>query len=503
MYSGRVAAIRRKFEGKASSSDKLAADPSNPPLPEIIDQIGCGPSQLRFLLTGGGVYCADGSVLLLVSAIASTLGFEWGLTSTQRGLLVTVVCLGVLAGNWTCGPLCDKYGRRYLVLASYLNVFAFGFASSLAQSYFCLMTTNFMVGFGMGLGIPAWNALATEVTPRYYRIIMQASGQLLFTFGEIFCAILLMMDDPTMDELHWRGLFQVAAVPGAIFFVIAFIFLHQSPAFLALAGRYQEARRVLRCMAQENFHHEADVDVNFKIAAPQESETGEQPPTSKSSQFGLLFGKQLRSTTLVCLSTCFVANTVYFGTIYAFPQVLPGLGSNSGSAAVQLLIGALWEIPGITFAVLVGMSLPRKRVLKIGLYLNGAAAISFAIGTTTPLGLLNEIFYHFGYYGIKCFIIILFITMYQYTSEVFPTALRGTGNSLVIGGGRVGAMAAPLFFEFFYETTGSHATYFYLMGMVCLMNALIVDWAPFEPTQMVLKESIDDDEEEEDADRSS
>mmetsp|Transcript_97772 Transcript_97772/g.154071 ORF Transcript_97772/g.154071 Transcript_97772/m.154071 type:complete len:211 (+) Transcript_97772:37-669(+) len=147
-----------------------------PTLPEVIESIGCGPAQIRFCLTGGGVYLADGSELLLISAVTQSLAADWSLTPFERGLVVTIVFIGVLVGNVICGPLGDRYGRRGLIISSYLGVFVFSILSSFAESYRTLCIFRVLVGFSFGIGQPAWNTLATEVTPRFWRIPMQGRG---------------------------------------------------------------------------------------------------------------------------------------------------------------------------------------------------------------------------------------------------------------------------------------------------------------------------------------
>eukprot|EP00438_Fugacium_kawagutii_P017476 Skav217972 [mRNA] locus=scaffold496:22272:25764:- [translate_table: standard] len=66
--------------------------------------------------------------------------------------------------------------------------------------------------------------------------------------------------------------------------------------------------------------------------------------------------------TMVIMSVCFTLNLVYFGSLFAFPQVLPLL--MHGQAASELLVGALWELPGLALGLLLGITASRRTSLK-------------------------------------------------------------------------------------------------------------------------------------------
>lgn len=468
-----------------------------PTLPEVIESIGCGPAQLRFCLTGGGVYLADGSELLLISAVTQSLAVDWSLTPVERGLVVTIVFVGVLVGNVTCGPLGDRYGRRRLIITSYLGVFIFSILSSLVESYRTLCFFRLLVGFSFGIGQPAWNTLATEVTPRFWRIPMQGLSQLLFVAGEIYSALLILLDDPAMQHLHWRKLLRLGAIPSACFALASFGFLLPSPSFLALKGEYEAARSVLDTMKRDNLVGDS-VSTDFRVA----------PVTRLSRhEFGYqlkgVFGRHLLSSTLITMLTCFGLNLVYYGCLYAFPQVLPSVHSMEGTAGVQLIAGALWEIPGNIAGILFGMSLPRKPVIKLSLGFSAISLLMFVIGITSSPSSLSHTLYHSGYYGIKAVGAAGFIIVYQYAGEIYPTETRTTGVAICLGSGRVGAMLAPLFVEWIHAKTHSFSGFFYTIFLFCVLNAFLIDFLPFETSDMLLSDHLVQDDESHDDTRSS
>lgn len=109
-----------------------------PTLSGVVERLGIGPAQLRTGLLGGGVYLADGAELLLISAVTQAVSVEWQLQAWQRGLVVSIVFVGILLGNSLCGPIGDKFGRRLPVLISYFGIALFSVLSACTSSVLTL-----------------------------------------------------------------------------------------------------------------------------------------------------------------------------------------------------------------------------------------------------------------------------------------------------------------------------------------------------------------------------
>lgn len=475
--------------GSSSSGKSLDAEsPAGAALPtlaEVVEDIGLGWAQLRAGLLGGGVWLADGSELLLISSVAQAVSAEWGLSHYERGMVVTIVFLGILSGNLVSGPLGDSFGRREMIIISYFAIFVFSILSSYSTGYWHLVIVRFFVGASFGLGQPSWTALCVEITPVSHRIAMNTFSQALFSIGEMYSAILIMADDPRMRNLHWRWLLQVGAVPALIFGLLALSFLNQSPSYLALHGRREEAARVLQSMRHDNGSGGASVD--FQLV-PQ-VKTGSFF-AMVSRQFNVIFSKRLRLSTAIVVYSCFVLNMVFYGCLYAFPQVLPYVfSSDSGrSASAELLFGALWELPGLLLGFILGTTMPRKMVIKLYAAMVGLSLAVFATGCLfSSENLMIQVCLRMGYYGVKCFTNVGFVVVYQYSSEIYPAQARVTGTAINLAGGRMAGISAPLWFEFVKITFGS-CCFFYSCAFLAFINFLLVDFLPYETSGKDSKE---------------
>jgi len=474
--------------------DKEEGSPTS--VADVIERVGLGKAQLRTGLLGGGIWLSCGAELILIGTVSGVISAEWHLEAWQRGSLVSVVFIGILAGNAVCGPLGDMCGRRIPILLSYAGVTLFSIASALTQSYEALCAVRLFVGIAIGLGQPAFNTLCSEVTPAYWRILMNSACQSLFIVGEIYSALLVWYDDPYVKRSAWRWLLVMGTLPSITCGILAYFFLLQSPSYLAVRGEHDAARGVLESMGNDNSvhgaamaltplpHKSSAISITMQVAEP----------------VALIFSRRLVYSTLTVLYSCFTLNVVFYGVIYAMPQVVTKVDMGH-SPAMSLLQGALFEVPGSIMAVICGMLLPRKPVMITYLAAVSASLLAFASGaaaiaaapSSTEVDWLSPVLLHSGYMGIKCFAGVGFVAVYQYATEIYPTVARTTGSAACVAGGRVGGMVAPMIFEFLLRSSGSFEMFFHLIALLCLVNFVLVIFLPFETFGKALQDDIGED----------
>lgn len=451
--------------------------------------MGFGKAQLKTALLGGAVWLADGSELLLISTVTRAVGDEWNLTPAERGSMVSVVFIGVLIGNMMSGPVGDTYGRRLPILCSMASIFIFSILSALSWGFWSLIVFRCLVGMSFGLGQPSVNTLTTEMTPAKGRIMLTGGLMCMFSIGEMYSAVLIAFDDAYMINIHWRSLLIFGAIPSLVFGILAFFFLLQSPLFLCCHGRYSEATDVLQAMRTDNLAEEVPITFRINVA---ETPDMEKQQLTFLSQVQMVFNKEFMITTSVVVYSTFVLNLGYYGSLYAFPQVMAEI-QMGGTPAMNLFLGAVFEILGVIMGVYCGMKMDRLPAMRMYLILFSGALCAFAIAA--PLNDLNwimTIFLYGGYWGIKFFTCIGFLVVYQYAAEVYPTPVRNTGMAICLAGGRVAAIIAPLLFELMLASFHTFVVFFYLIAVCAGLNWILVWFLPFETAGMLLKEGFDD-----------
>jgi len=437
-------------------------------LQDVIDEIGFGRSQLLTGILVNGSWLADGAELFLISAVASSIGHDWGRGSLELGSLISAVYLGMLCGQFLSGYVGDRYGRRSAVLMCYPVIIASSVGSALSNNYWQLLLLRFIVGFGMGVGQPSALVIGSEVTPKKYRSVALAGAQLSFAFGALYSCLAIWLDDPQMEHLHWRNLLVVGAVPALIFWLLAWRFLDESPSFLAANGRADEAKAVLERMRLQNGSGETSLEF------------------TETKQDAWMHLSRLISwhTAALCLMT-FSFNFLLNGSFAAFPQILPKLFKDKGSSSpvAKLAFGNIFEIPCDILGMVIGGNLPRKHALYLYFLGAGISTALFALGQ-------NEAQQMVGYLGVKGWPQIVCASLICFVTESFPVEIRTTGTAFVCGCGRIGAIVAPCVYGYIVQETGSHVYFFLLctaLQPVCGLAAAFL-----QETENVQPKIVDD-----------
>jgi len=346
----------------------------------------------------------------------------------------------------------------------------------------------------IGFGQPAHMTLVSETTPAKWRPAFSSVGFHLFALGEVYTGFLLLADDPDMVDIHWRTLLIASAVPSFVFGILAVAFLKQSPLYLACGGRYEETREVLASIRSDN--GSTDVSIDFK---PYRVICGGDVQSRITEMLWVIFGPENIVSTLILTISAFTLNISYYGSLYAFPQVLSQGGVQMGSSpAVAVIIGGLVELIAYPVAVVCALTFPRLVVMKIYGVVMTTSLMAFAVGAPRQMGSpIDQFLAMFGYYLSKFAVSIGFLIFYLYASEVFPTTARATGTSVVYAGGRVAAMSGSLIYEAILSHTGRFEDFFWLMSGLNLANLLLVGFLKVETFGRVLDDSEDGQEGEE------
>ena len=192
---------------------------------------------------------------------------EWGLTTTQKGLLGTAIFLGMLAGALVWGRLSDLFGRKVGFISTVAIDSVFGLLSAFAPSFRLAgdlaRADRFWGGRHAAGGLQHLCRIPAQEKRGRYLVLLES----FWALGVIAAAGLAWLIVP---RLGWRWLLAVSALPGMIIF---FIRRHvpESPRYLLVNGQPEQARQVLEQVAQRERHAPA------RPAAPPVERTPAQP----------------------------------------------------------------------------------------------------------------------------------------------------------------------------------------------------------------------------------
>jgi inositol transporter-like SP family MFS transporter len=161
-------------------------------------------------------YIEAGSII----AIATSLSLwqkEFGIDDFAVGLLAALSAnaFGAAAGALIGGPLCDKFGRKFIYTYD-LILYMVGVALAVfAGSYWMLLVAFIITGIAVGAGVPASWTYLSEQAPAGERAKHVGAAQLAWSFGPLIGFLLAVLVEP-LGLLGSRLIF-------AQLFVVAFI----------------------------------------------------------------------------------------------------------------------------------------------------------------------------------------------------------------------------------------------------------------------------------------
>lgn len=398
-----------------------------------------------------------------VAVIAGSLEFmtkQYDLTSISEELLVTSILIGALIGATTSGEIAARWGERRLLLAAALVFLVLPPLMSLAGQVWLVGLLRGVLGLAVGA--------VSMVAPLYVAECVSARrrGALvsLFQFG-VTAGILgaYLVDMAFTSSGDWRAMLALGAVP-ALVLGGALLPLPESPRWLALKGREDEAAAVLRALQG------ADADP-AELAGDEEVEI--------AGRWSELFGPLMRGVLMLTAGLFLFQNLSGIdGILYYAPEIFVDVGFEAKTGAILATVGlGTVNLLATIVALLVVDRLGRRPLLIGGLFVMSASLLTLGLlvgssGHDQQGGGLVTLLCLGAY--ILAFAVSLGPLPYVLMSEVFPLSVRARGMSLAAGTSWLLNIVVAMTFLLLLTSLGVAETFLFYAA-VCLAG-LVFAW---------------------------
>ncbi len=388
----------------------------------FIDEQKVGGFQVRLLLTCAAVLFVDGFDTQAIGYVAPALIREWGIGRAALGPVFSAGLFGLMLGALVFGPLADRIGRKWIIVASTL-AFAIGtLATVWVSDASGLLIVRLLTGFGLGGAMPNAISLTSEYSPRRRRATMVMTMFAGFSVGAALGGLLAAAMIPAYG---WRSVFLLGGAAPLLLVPFLAARLPESVRFLALRGDAQV--RVAALLAR----------VAPKVVQP----PGTVFAVHEESLPGLPVSQLLRAgrapATLLLWVVFFMSLLDLYFLSNWLPTVLSDLGASVSLAAV---IGAMLQIGGVVGTITLGRVIDRFSFRALALTYAVAAVAVAAIGVSTgSVALAGLAIFAAGF----C-IVGGQIAANALAAQFYPTAIRASGVGWCLGIGRVGSIVGPL-----------------------------------------------------------
>ncbi|KAJ7307413.1 hypothetical protein JRQ81_009430 [Phrynocephalus forsythii] len=361
------------------------------------------------------------------SVFPSTITMEWDLVCSSRSLKEMAQSLymgGVLLGGIVFGNLSDRFGRRGLLIWSYLQLATTGTATAFSPNFTVYCVFRFLTGMAYSGVVFSCLSLFVEWTPMRTRAILGTWTGIAFTIGQLLLAGLAYLVP------GWRELQLVVSTPYFLFFAYSWWFA-ESARWLVMAGKPGRALNVLQKVARINGKPEAGEKLTLEfLRAKMKNEMASQ----KSSYSCLdLVRTPIMRRISCCL--CFV----WFSTGFAYYGLVMDLQNFGINIYLMQAVFSLVDFPS-KFISAISLTYAGRRFTQAVTLMLAGFSIIVNIFIPEDMRAMRTAFAVFG----KGCLAASFNCVFLYTGELFPTVLRQTGMGLSNTMARLGGMVAPV-----------------------------------------------------------
>lgn len=396
--------------------------------------------------------------ILLISSVATIGGFLFGFDSgvingTVEGLKVAFnsdsvasgfnvasMLLGCAVGAFFAGRLADLYGRRFMLIIASMLFIVSAWGSGVAGSSGEFIVYRVIGGLAVGAASVMAPAYIAEVAPARYRGALATIQQVAIITG-LFMAFLsnYALADISGSALNplwmgfetWRWMFWIELIPASIF-LIALMFIPESPRFLVVKQQKEKALSVLQRLygKQEGSAKLEEIDASI----------AHDHKPSFSDLIDKASGK-VRPIVWVGIGLATFQQFVGINVVFYYGAVLwqaVGFGEND-ALLINVVSGAL-SIGAVIVGLVLVDRIGRKPLLlwgSIGMSVTLAlAVVAFASGTVDDQGSLSlqgnmgvlalvaanayVVFFNFSWGPV----------MWVMLGEMFPNQIRGSGLAI-------------------------------------------------------------------------
>ncbi|CAN6351850.1 unnamed protein product [Urochloa humidicola] len=408
---------------------------------------------------------------------------DLGVSDGQLEVLIGATSVYSLVGSLAAGWTCDRAGRRRAVAISAAMFLAGSAVTAAADGYAALMAGQLVAGVACGFGLVVAPVYIAEIAPATSRGFLSSIPEIAGNSGILlsYIADFALAGLPT--AINWRLMIGIGAVPPLFLAAAAVLAMPETPRWLVLHGRPDEARRVLARITTA-----ADADLRLQeiltsvraASSKQNASAGagagiDSPPAPTSSVWREILLRPTPAVRRVMLAIVGLqvfqqASGVAALVLYA-PRVFGHAGGGGGGAATSalgatVLLGAV-KTAAIVVPLFLADRLGRRPMLLASA--GGMAASLLVLGlsmsASMPLAAAPAASVAAAAAFMAAFSLGFGPVLWMYGSEILPLRLRAQGTGIGTAVNRVMSAAVGMTFISMYEAVGMAGSFYIFAAM--------------------------------------
>ena len=412
---------------------------------------------------------------VVISGAEGTLEHLWQLNKFTHGFTVSSSLIGTILGSLVAGIPAKRYGRKRVLqtIAFFFIIAALGCAFvSVWAGFICFRIIG---GLAVGISSVVAPMYISEISPAGLRGRLAGSFQVNIVTG----IVIAYLTNYLFASLHladsWRWMLGVMVVPSALF-AILLVQIPESPRWLILNNREQEALPILQRLGEKN--------VSAAVSAIHESVDKHQ-----ESLFQRRYFKPILCAMLLAM---FNQLSGINAILYYAPRIFEMAGFSKSQSFIQPIYIGVANLFFTLLAMTVIDKFGRKKLLIIGslgmIVFLGLTAWAFNDNLS---GNSHLLLYLIGF--IAFFAFSQGAVIWVFISEIFPNSVRSQGGSLGSSTHWIMAWIITTVFPGIVEGNKDGGYYSFLFFTIMMFLQLIFIWRVMPETKGRTLEEIQKD----------
>lgn len=386
-------------------------------------------ASLNSVLLGYDVGVMSGAILFIQEDLK--------ITEVQEEVLIGILSVMSLLGSLGGGRTSDAIGRKWTMGLAAI-VFQLGaVVMTFAPTFKVLMIGRILSGIGIGFGVMVAPVYIAEISPTVSRGSLTSFPEIFINLGILLGYVSNYVFSGLSPHTNWRVMLAVGILP-SVFIAFALCIIPESPRWLVMQNRVEEARSVLL----KTNDNEAEVEQRLAEILVAAGLGGDEKVEQKAVWRELLSPSPALAKMLIAGFgiQSFQQITGIDATVYYSPKIFQaaGIADKSKLLAATVAVGVT-KTCFILVAIILIDRVGRKPLLYVSTI--GMTMCLFSVGVTLTflgegsvsialaiLGVCGNVAFFSVGIGPVCWVL---------TSEIFPLRVRAQASALGAVGNRL------------------------------------------------------------------
>ncbi|KAL5699453.1 hypothetical protein ACHQM5_030353 [Ranunculus cassubicifolius] len=437
------------------------------------------------------------AVALLASTNSILLGYDIGVMSgaklfirdelhinnQQIDILVGALNVCSIFGSLASGKTSDWIGRRYTIVFSAATFLVGALLMGFAPSFAYLMAGRVIAGIGTGYSLMIAPVYTAEISPASSRGFIGSLPEVFINVGLLLGYVVNFALTDLPKNLNWRLMLGIAAIPAAGI-IVGVLLMPESPRWLIMKGRNEEARSVL-VRTSEGGEAEADMRL-AEILLHNDTAANDWHGEGVWKELILKPTKAVRRILIAAIGlNFFMQASGNDAVVYYTPEVFKaaGLQHRKQQFTVNMIMGLAKTLSVLVSALFLDR-FGRRPLLLLGSAGMAVSLTGLGLGSKFLASSVEKPKWAIGLSivavctDVSFFSIGLGPVTWLYSSEIFPMRLRAQGSSIAITVNRLVSGLVTIFFPAVSRKITFAGSFFIFAGVAAVGTVFFYVFLP-------------------------